>query len=69
MKQFTVYASDGEEGGACCAVYMVNFIEGGAITYPLRKGWQEASDRVERGINRSFFGGEPKNPFAKTGGR
>ncbi len=55
MKQFTVYAQDGKDS-SCEAVYIVNFIENGAITYPLKKGWGSVSERVEKGINRCLSG-------------
>ncbi len=63
MKQFTVYAPDaGGEGGS--AVYIVNFVESGAIAYPLVEGWSEVAERVERNINTRHFGAPPADPFA-----
>lgn len=67
MKQFTVYAGDGENGGAC-AVYMVNFTERGVIACPLREGWKGACERVELGINGKYFDGARPDPFRRRPG-
>ena len=64
MKQFTVYAQDRKDGG-CDAVYIVNFIENSAITYPLKKGWDSVSERVEKGINRCLFGELSRDLFTQ----
>ncbi len=62
MKQFTVYAPDSDSGGLS-AVYIVNFLETGAITYPLVDGWSAVAERVERNINSRYFSGDVGNPF------
>ena len=63
MKQFTVYGKN-KGGNGAEALYIVNFIDAGAIAYPLRAGWDEECERIEAGINKRLSWGA-SNPLSR----
>ena len=50
MKQFTVYARDGETGESG-PVYVITCAAGKVVACALRQGWEAAAQRMEDGLN------------------